>query len=59
MFYTLTALWKLKRSLQQGSGYKEFFQAGKSVDGIHAIEPAAVIVRRFAAAAELQTAKSA
>jgi len=59
MFYTLTSVWKLKRSLQQGSGYKEFFQAGKSVDGIDAVESVAVIVGRFAAATAPQTAKSA
>jgi nitronate monooxygenase len=51
MFYSLRSVWQLKQSLQKGSAYKEFFQAGKSVDGIERIEPAGDIVRRFGAAA--------
>ena len=35
-----------------GSGSKDFWQAGKSVDGITSIEPAGDIVRRFAEAAD-------
>jgi len=30
--------------------YKDYFQAGKSVDGVERVEPAGEIVRRFAAA---------
>lgn len=56
MFYTLQSFWKLKRSLQRGSGYKEYFQAGKSVDGISRIEGAGDIVRRFDQAASLRKA---
>jgi len=48
-FYALSSLWKLKRSLKDET--KDFWQAGKSVAGIDAIEPAGEIVRRFAAAA--------
>jgi len=47
MFYTLRSVWQLKHSLQKGSAYKDFFQAGKSVEGIDKIEPAAEIVKRF------------
>ena len=47
MFYTLKSIWQLKRSLQRGSAYKDFWQAGKSVDGIDKIEPAAAIIARF------------
>jgi hypothetical protein len=41
----------LKRSLQRGSSYRDYFQAGKSVGDIDAIEPVEIIVRRFAQAA--------
>ncbi len=37
LFYSLQSIWKLKKSSLQGSGYKDYFQAGKSVDGIHKI----------------------
>jgi nitronate monooxygenase len=55
MFYTLRSAWQLKRSLKHGSAYKDFFQAGKSVDDIEAIEPVATIVERFKAAAQAAT----
>lgn len=51
MFYSLRSVWQLKKSLKQGSSYKDFFQAGKSVEDIEAIEPVARIIGRFAAAA--------
>lgn len=50
-FYSLRSVWQLKQASLRGTGYREYFQAGKSVDGIDAIEPAAEIVRRFADAA--------
>jgi nitronate monooxygenase len=50
--YTLRSFWQLRKSLQKGSAYKDFFQAGKSVDDIKAVEPAGEIVRRFAAEAQ-------
>ena len=46
--YALKSLWQLKRSLK---GNIEYWQAGRSVRSIHAIEPAGAIVRRFAEAA--------
>ena len=50
-FYALRSLWQLKRaSLDTSEAAKEYWQAGKSVAGIHSIEPAGAIVRRFAAA---------
>jgi nitronate monooxygenase len=52
MYYTAKSIFELRRASLQGVSYKDFFQAGKSVAGIHAIEPAGSIVRRFAAAAE-------
>ena len=48
-FYALSSLWRLKRSLKDET--KDFWQAGKSVEGIEAVESAGDIVRRFAAAA--------
>lgn len=51
-WYALRALRGLKRSSLQGLGYRDVFQAGQSVAGIHAVEPAAEIVRRCAAAAQ-------
>ncbi len=52
--YALRSAWQLKRaSLAGGAGEKtskDYWQAGKSVAGIHAVEPAGEIVRRFAAA---------
>lgn len=49
--YSLRSIWQLRRSSREGSGYQQYFQAGKSVDGVERVEPAAEIVRRFAEAA--------
>jgi nitronate monooxygenase len=49
--YSLTALWQLREASRRGSAYKDYWQAGKSVAGIDAVESAATIVERFAAAA--------
>ena len=46
-FYTMNSLWSLKQTLQKGSAYKDFWQAGKSVDGIEKVESAGEIIRRF------------
>ena len=48
--YSLQSIWKLKRASLQGTGYRDIFQAGKSVEGITRIEGAGDIVREFAAA---------
>jgi nitronate monooxygenase len=48
--YALRSLWQLKRASLDESGSKDFWQAGRSVAGVQAIEPAGEIVRRFAAA---------
>ena len=45
--YSLLAVWQLKRASSEGSGYKDYWQAGKSVDGVHRIESAQEIVGRF------------
>ena len=49
--YALRSLWQLKRASLDTSGDNDYWQAGKSVAGIHAIEPAGEIIRRYAAAA--------
>jgi nitronate monooxygenase len=54
-FYALRSAWQLKRASLAGGARettsKDYWQAGKSVAGIHSVEPAGAIVRRFAAAA--------
>ncbi len=49
--YALRSAWKLGRSSLRPMSSREYYQAGRSVGGIHGIEPAAEIVRRFASAA--------
>lgn len=48
--YALKSLWQLKRSSMDATGGTEYWQAGKSVQGITAIESTGVVVRRFEAA---------
>ena len=45
-FYTLRAFRQLKRA-SLGESSDDYWQAGKSVTGIHSVEPAGEIVRRF------------
>jgi len=52
-FYALRSLHKMKKDSVTGHGTGEYWQAGKSVAGIQAVEPAGDIVRRFAGAALL------
>jgi len=51
--YSLQSIWKLKYSSMQGTSYKDYFQAGKSVSGIQEIQSAAAVVSNYAA--ELKT----
>ena len=46
--YALKSLYRLKKDLHKGRGAEEYWQAGKSVDGIQGIEPVGDIVRKFA-----------
>ncbi len=46
--FALRAAGRLKRSLLRESETEDYWQAGKSVVGIHAVAPAAEVVRRFA-----------
>ncbi len=47
LVYTLQSIWTLKRASLQGLNYKDFFQAGKSVEGITKVEPVKDIVSAF------------
>ncbi len=47
--YSLLSIWKLKRASLQGMTYKDIFQAGKSVQGITSIKPAAEVVAEYSA----------
>lgn len=48
--YALWSGWQLKRSSYDESGRKDFWQAGRSVAGIHEVRPAGEVVREFARA---------
>lgn len=58
-FYSLKAAVQLREASLRGQSYKDYFQAGKSVAGVSAVEPAGEIVRRFAAALASATGKEA
>ena len=45
--YMLKSMWKLKKAMLNKSGSFEYWQAGKSVEGINAIEPVSVVIERF------------
>ncbi len=50
--YALRSIWQLRRASLAGPGERDYWQAGRSVEAIHGIEPVADIVRRFADAAQ-------
>jgi nitronate monooxygenase len=50
LYYSLKSFYTLKHASMKGMSYTDYWQAGKSVDGIESIEPAGEIVRRFGAA---------
>ena len=47
-YYVLSSLWRLRSAATKGSAYKDFFQAGKSVEGIDDVPSAEQIVKSFA-----------
>lgn len=55
-YYALRAIRELKKASLEGISYKDYFQAGKSVEGIEAILPAGEVVRSFAEAARRELA---
>lgn len=50
LFYSLLAAWQLRRASKEGAGYRDYWQAGKSVGGIDRIEPVKDVIARFSAA---------
>jgi len=48
--YALTSLRRLKKASLSSAGANEYWQAGKSVVGIHSVETVAQVIREFAAA---------
>jgi nitronate monooxygenase len=51
-WYALNSVRRLKKSMSSEDAGTDYWQAGKSVAGIHAVLPAAEIVRTFAAATD-------
>lgn len=49
-WYALNSIRRLKKSLMKSDASTDYWQAGKSVAGIHDVRPAAQIVREYAAA---------
>lgn len=54
--YMLRSFFALKRSLNRGDEHRDYWQAGKSVSTITAVEPVAAIMSRFASAARAAAA---
>jgi nitronate monooxygenase len=48
--YAMTSLRRLKKASLSSAGANEYWQAGKSVAGIHSVETVAEVIRDFAAA---------
>jgi nitronate monooxygenase len=46
-FYALRSLRQLKQASLKGSAYRDYWQAGKSVQAIHEIQPAGQLVKQF------------
>ena len=49
LMYTLKSVWQLKQSNKRGSTYKDFWQAGKSVETIDSVLPVKDIIRQLVA----------
>jgi nitronate monooxygenase len=47
--YMLQSMWTLKKASLEGTSYRDYFQAGKSVDGIDSVETVAEVYARFKA----------
>jgi nitronate monooxygenase len=56
MAYQAKSIWQLKNASLKGMTYKDYFQAGRSVEGVAKVEPVAAIVGRFAEAARIEPA---
>ncbi|NCN25959.1 nitronate monooxygenase [bacterium] len=53
LFYSLKSLWSLKRSNLKGKNYKNFFQAGKSVEGVKSIKSVSELIAELTQPQEL------
>ena len=47
MFYTIQSLFKLKKASVEGGSYKDYWQAGKSVDGCKEILSAKDVIQQL------------
>lgn len=56
--YHLRSLRRLKKTALSSSGSNDYWQAGKSVAGIHSVIPAGEVVRQFAAALDSGSASA-
>ena len=52
-FYTLQSVWKLKKGSTQGMNYRDYLQAGKSVEGIKEVQLVSEIVTDYASVIKL------
>jgi len=59
MIYQVKSLWQLRQANLEGTSYKDYFQAGRSVSGIQSVESAGDVVARFSAALEASELESA
>jgi nitronate monooxygenase len=48
MYYSVMSMWKLRQANRHGASFKDYWQAGKSVEGVRQVLPAAEVVRQFA-----------
>lgn len=55
LIYTLQSVWLLKKASMQGMNYKDYFQAGKSVDGVHEVKSVAEIMEDYSAVLNLDS----
>ena len=49
MYYTLQSAWKLKEASLKGYSYSDFWQAGKSVEGIDSVQSVAEVMKNLRA----------
>lgn len=47
LFYSLVAMWKLKRASLEGTGYRDYWQAGQSVEGVEKVERVSDILEEY------------
>jgi nitronate monooxygenase len=50
--YSIQSLWQLRQASRHGASFKDYWQAGKSVEGVSGVKPVAEVVQELAAALE-------